>query len=135
MKKILTSGLVVSAVLLAFAYASLLLLPKLFPRVAEEYYNPAFVNDASRNFLYYVHAVVLAFALSWFWNRFKTVLTGNSLMRGIELALVYFVIATFPAMLMLYSTIDVSLLAISTFLLYGFAQALMAGVIFSKMDK
>jgi uncharacterized membrane protein len=133
MKKIISSGFVASIVLLLFAYLCLLVMPILLPKVAEEYYNPSFVNDESRNLLYYVHPVFLAFGLAWFWNRFKTLLKGNALMQGIEMALIYVIIATIPSLLITYSAINVSLLTIGTWLLYGFFQALIAGIIFSRM--
>jgi uncharacterized membrane protein len=133
MKKIISSGFIVSIVLLVFAYLCLLVMPILLPKVAEEYYNPAFVNDESRNLLYYVHPVFLAFGLAWFWNRFKSLLKGNALMQGIEMALIYVVIATIPSLLITYSAINVSLLTVGTWLLYGFSQALIAGIIFSRM--
>ncbi|MBP6686858.1 MAG: hypothetical protein KA160_03285 [Lacibacter sp.] len=133
MKKIINSGFVASIVLLVFAYVCLLVMPILLPKVAEEYYNPAFVNNESRNFLYYVHPVVLAFGLAWFWNRFKSLLKGNALMQGIEMALIYVSIATIPSLLITYSAIDVSLITILSWLLYGFFQALIAGIIFSRM--
>ncbi|MEJ8816482.1 hypothetical protein [Lacibacter sp. H407] len=133
MKKIISSGFVVSLVLLAFAYLCLLIMPVLLPKVAEEYYSPAFVNDESRNLLYYVHPVVLAFGLAWFWNRFKKLLKGNALMQGIEMALIYVAIATIPSLLITFSAIDVSFLTIISWLVYGFFQALIAGIIFSRM--
>ena len=133
MKKIITSGIVTSIVLLLFAYIALLVMPILLPKVAEEYYSPAFVNDAFRNALYYVHPVVLAFCLAWFWNRFKSLLKGNALMQGVEMALIYLLIAIVPSLLITYSAIDVSLFTIFSWLLYGFLQALIAGIIFSKM--
>jgi uncharacterized membrane protein len=133
MRKIISSGFIASIVLLMFAYLCLLVMPVLLPKVAEEYYNPAFVNDESRNLLYYVHPVFLAFGLAWFWNRFKSLLKGNALMQGIEMALIYVVIATIPSLLITYSAINVSLLTVGTWLLYGFFQALIAGIIFSRM--
>jgi hypothetical protein len=133
MKKIISSGFVASIVLLVFAYLCLLVMPILLPKVAEEYYNPSFVSDESRNLLYYVHPVLLAFGLAWFWNRFKILLKGNALMQGIEMALIYVVIATVPSLLITYSAINVTLLTIGTWLLYGFFQALIAGIVFSRM--
>mgnify|MGYP006203435459 CR=1 FL=1 len=133
MKKIISSGFVVSLVLLAFAYLCLLVMPILLPKVAEEYYSPAFVNDESRNLLYYVHPIVLAFGRAWFWNRFKSLLKGNALMQGIEMALIYVAIATIPSLLITFSAIDVSFLTIISCLVYGFFQALIAGIIFSRM--
>ncbi len=133
MKKIISSGFVTSMALLLFAYVALLVMPILLPKVAEEYYNPAFVNDTGRNALYYVHPVLLAFCLAWFWNRFKSLLKGNAFMQGVEMALIYLLVAIVPSLLITYSAIDVSLFTVASWLLYGFLQALIAGIIFSKM--
>jgi len=117
MKKVLTSGLIAAVALLAFAFLCLLALPSVLPSVAEEYYNPAFVNDSTRNALYYVHPVVLAFGLAWFWNRFKDQFEGNILFRGLEMGFVYLIIASLPGMILIFSAMDVSLTVVGTWLL------------------
>ncbi|MBX9785283.1 MAG: hypothetical protein K2X48_18515 [Chitinophagaceae bacterium] len=133
MNKIITSGLVAAALLLALAFASLKLLPLVMPALAEEYYKPVFVNDETRNLFYFLHPVVLAFALAWFWNRFKGVLNGNWLMQGLEMGFIYLIVAIVPAMLIIYSAIDVSVGTIVTWLLYGFVQGTLAGIVFARM--
>lgn len=133
MKKILTSGLVTSIVLLVFAYACLMLMPILLPKVAEEYFHPAFSRDESRNMVYFLHPVVLAFALAWFWNRFKDLFAGNMIFRGLEFGFVYSIIATIPIMILTYSALDVSLTVVGTWVLYGFFQGVIAGLIFARM--
>ncbi|MFY7879168.1 MAG: hypothetical protein ACOVP6_03805 [Lacibacter sp.] len=133
MNKILTSGLVAALLLLAFAYLSLMLMPILLPYLAEEYYKPVFVNDETRNLLYFVHPVVLAFALAWFWNRFKDLFVGNLFFRGLEFGFVYAIIATIPIMVLIFSAIDVSLAVIGSWVLYGFLQGTIAGLIFARL--
>lgn len=133
MNKIITAGLVAAVALLALAFLSIKLLPFVMPAVAEEYYKPVFVNDETRNLFYFVHPVVLAFALSWFWNRFKGVLNGNWLLQALEMGFIYLIVATLPAMLIIYSAIDVSLTTIGTWLVYGFVQGAIAGIVFSRM--
>jgi hypothetical protein len=133
MSKIITAGAVAAGVLLALAFLSIKILPVVMPAVAEEYYKPVFVNDETRNFFYFVHPIVLAFALSWFWNRFKGVLNGNWLMQALEMGFIYLIVATLPAMIIIYSAIDVSLITIGTWLLYGFIQGTFAGVVFARM--
>jgi hypothetical protein len=133
MNKIITAGAVAAGVLLALAFLSIKILPLVMPAVAEEYYKPVFVNDETRNFFYFVHPIVLAFALSWFWNRFKGVLNGNWLMQALEMGFIYLIVATLPAMIIIYSAIDVSLLTIGSWLLYGFVQGTLAGVVFARM--
>jgi hypothetical protein len=46
---------------------------------------------------------------------------------------VYLIIATLPIMVLLFSAIDVSLTVIGTWLLYGFLQGTIAGLIFARM--
>lgn len=133
MKKVLTSGLVASIVLLAFAYLGLILTPVLLPVVALEYFNPIFVDDDSRHIFYFVHPVILAFALAWFWNRFKDLFVGNLFFRGLEFGFVYVIIATLPIMVLIFSALDISLAVIATWLIYGFFQATIAGLIFARM--
>jgi hypothetical protein len=133
MKKIISSGLVASAALLAFAFVSLKLTPLLFPNIAEQYYSPTFINESGRNAFYYVHPIILAFSLAWFWNRFKDILNGNYLLKGLELGFVYLMIATLPGMVMIFSAIDVPTSLIVTWLVYGFLQATIAGIIFARM--
>jgi hypothetical protein len=133
MKKVLTSGLVASLVLLAFAYLCLQLMPILLLSVSFEYFNPVFINDPFRNAFYFLHPIVLAFALAWFWNRFKGIFVGNLIARGLEFGFVYLIIATLPIMVLLFSAIDVSLTVIGTWLLYGFLQGTIAGLIFARM--
>ncbi|HEX4957617.1 MAG TPA: hypothetical protein VFV46_05515 [Lacibacter sp.] len=134
MNKIIRSGIVAAFVLLLLAYASIQLLPLILPAAAEEYYNPVFVNDSTRNLFYFVHPVVLALALAWFWNRFKGLFKGNWLMQGVELGFIYLIVAILPSMIIIYSAIDVSLVTVLTWLLYGFVQGTFAGIIFSRMN-
>ncbi|MBS4066477.1 MAG: hypothetical protein KGZ74_18090 [Chitinophagaceae bacterium] len=133
MNKIIRSGIVAAFILLLLAYASIELLPLILPALAEEYYNPVFVNDTIRNLFYFVHPVVLAFALAWFWNRFKGLLNGNWLIQGLEMGLIYLIVAILPSMIIIYSAIDVTLVTVLTWLFYGFVQGTIAGFVFARM--
>lgn len=133
MNKIIKSGVATALILILFAYASIKLLPLILPALAEEYYNPVFINDANRNFFYFVHPVVLAFALAWFWNRFKDVFNGNWLIQGLEMGFIYLIVAILPSMIIIYSAIDVTFVTVLTWLLYGFVQGTIAGVVFARM--
>jgi hypothetical protein len=76
---------------------------------------------------------VLAFALAWFWNRFKDLFVGNLFFRGLEFGFVYAIIATIPIMVLIFSAIDVSLAVIGSWVLYGFLQGTIAGLIFARL--
>lgn len=134
MKKVITSGIVAACVLIAFSVAVLFLTIWVFPNLAMQYFNPAFTTQMSRYALYYIHPLILSLALAWFWDHVKTVFTGSFIMRGIEFGLAYALVATFPNMWLIYSSVNVTLPLIATWFVYGLAQAVIAGFIFEKMN-
>ena len=134
MKKHLIAASVSSIVLVLFAYLCLIIMPNLPESIVEDYFKPSFTNDENRNLLYFIQPIVLAFALSWFWTRFKESFAGNWMLKGLELGLVYALIASLPAMILLYSAIDVTAVTVGTWLLYSFAQATIAGEISARID-
>lgn len=134
MKKIIIPALIAGVVLLGLSFAMLYAAVYLFPGVAEEYYNPVFRSGNSRNFLFYLHPFILSLALAWFWEKTKTVFHGSLILRDLGMGVAYTLIATLPAMWITFSAIDVSLTMILTWLLYGFIQAVVAGLIFARMN-
>ncbi len=134
MKKTIIAGFTAGVILLLFSLLGLYLTIWLFPRLAMQYFNPAFNSQANRYLLYFIHPFVISLALSWFWNRFKGVLTGSFLTKGIEFGLVYMIIATFPTMWLIYSAMNVSLAMVGTWFLFGLLQGIIAGLVFEKMN-
>lgn len=134
MKKILISGLVAGVILLLLSVLGLYATIWFFPGLASQYFDPAFNNESGSVMLYYIHPFIISLALSWFWSRFKIVLTGNFLTRGIEFGLIYALIATFPMMCLIYSAMNVSLTIVTTWFALGFLQGIVAGLIFEKMN-
>ncbi len=134
MKKIILSGLLTGVVLLILSILALYATIWLFPTLAAQYYDPAFDTQAGRYMIYYIHPFVIALALSWFWDRFKGVLTGGFLTKGIEFGLVYALIAIFPVMWLIYSAINVSLAMVATWWIFGLLQGVIAGLVFEKLN-
>ena len=134
MKKIILSGLLAGVVLLILSILGLYLTIWFFPGLAAQYYDPAFDASPDKYLLYYVHPFVIALALSWFWDRFKTLLTGSFLTRGIEFGVIYALIAILPAMWLIYSAMNVSLAIVGTWLFFGLFQGLIAGLVFEKLN-
>lgn len=136
MQKILTSGFAAGIVLLIVSYGLLTLAPTLLPILTDEYFNPAvFQTGNERSILYFLHPFVLSFALAWFWERFKGLFHSlNFVWRGIELGLVYGLVATLPAMWITFSSMNVSMLMILSWLGYGVLQAIVAGIIHAKLN-
>jgi len=134
MKKILTSGLIAGVILFVLSYGGLFLAIRFFPSLFIEYNGPLFNSDGSRDVLFYMHAFIVSFALSWFWDRFKGLFKGASLLRGLEFGVVYAVIALLPVMWISYSALEISIPIVLSWLLYGLVQAIIAGIVFAKIN-
>ncbi len=134
MKKIITAGLVVGAIFLILSVAGLYFASYLFPNISMQYFDPAFDAESNRVIFYYLHPFIISLALSWFWSRFKGALTGSFITKGIEFGLIYVIVATFPMMWLIYSSMSVSLAIVSTWFVLALIQAVVAGLIFEKMN-
>lgn len=134
MKKVITSGLVAGVVLFIISYGGLYLAIQAFPQFFVEYNNPLFNSDGSRDVLFYSHAFIISFALAIFWDRFKGLFKGHSLVKGLKFGLLYSLVALVPVMWITFSSLDVTLLTVGSWLVYGLMQALVAGLIFSKLN-
>ncbi len=84
--------------------------------------------------LYFAHPFIVGFALAWFWDRFKGILKGSFLSRGVEFGLLYWLVAVFPMMWLIYSAINVSLSLVASWLVFGLLQGIAAGLLFEKMN-
>jgi len=134
MKKVLTSGLIAGLILFVVGYGGLYLAIKFVPQIFVVYNNPLFNSDGSRDILFYLHAFIISFALSWFWERFKGLFHGPFLLRGLEFGVVYAAVALLPVMWITFSSLDISLAMVLSWFVYGLFQALLAGVIFAKIN-
>jgi hypothetical protein len=134
MKKILISGLITGCILFVVSYGSLFLAVKFFPFVFTEYFNPLFNSDGSRDVLFYLHAFIFSFALSWFWERFKSLFKGMFMLRGLEFGCVYSIIALLPVMWISFSALDITIAMVSSWFAYGLIQAIIAGIVFAKVN-
>lgn len=134
MKKAITVSLIAGVILLLLSLGMIYLSAFALPKLAEEYFSPTFRMSGSTDWMFYVHPFVLSFALKWFWERYKGLFSGPVLLRAIEVALVYGIVAMIPVLWLTFSAIDVSLPMVTTWLVYGFIQAFVAGIVFAKLN-
>lgn len=134
MKKIVISGLIAGCILFIVSYGGLYLSVRFIPSLFIEYNNPLFKSDGSRDLLFYLHAFIISFALSWFWDRFKGMLKGHFLLKGLEFGLVYSFIALLPVMWISFSSLDITVTMVVSWFLYGLFQAVVAGLVFAKIN-
>jgi hypothetical protein len=125
------AGIVVLAVSMTLLYGAILL----FPKIMEEYYNDVFRSSSfETDWLFYAHPFVLSAALKWFWERYKQLFKGPAIMRGLEVGLVYGIVAMLPVHWLTFSAINISLVMVTTWLFYGIIQASIAGIIYAKLS-
>jgi hypothetical protein len=134
MKKIFISGLVAGIALLIFSILGIYITIWFLPGIAIQYFESAFETQSSRVMIFYIHPFIMSFALSWFWSRFKGMLTGSFLTRGIEFGLIYMTIAIFPMMWLIYSCMCVSISLVITWLIFGLLQGIVSGLVFEKTN-
>jgi hypothetical protein len=134
MKNIIRPALIAGIILFAVSYGGLYLAIQFMPFLFVKYINPMFTSDSSRDILFYSHAFVLSLALAWFWDRFKNLFKGNFFMRGLEFGLVYGVVALLPVMWITFSSLDITLIMVISWLFYGLCQAVVAGIIFARLN-
>lgn len=127
---ILLAGVLVLLVSMGMLYTAIFF----FPTIMEEYYNAVFRSSSfETDWLFYAHPFVLSIALRWFWERYKDLFKGSVLLRALEVALVYGIVAMVPVLWLTFSAIDISFVMISTWLVYGIMQAFVAGIVFASM--
>lgn len=133
-KKVIISVLVAGIVLLLLSIGMFYVSMYIFPAITEEYLSAVFRNAGKADWLYFMHPFILSISLKWFWERYKDIFKGPVLLRAIEVALVYGIVALLPVLWLTYSVIDVSLKMVLTWLLYGLIQAFAAGILFAKLN-
>ena len=132
MKKVLIAGFTAGIVLLLMSLAIFFLQVKIFPDLADQYWSDTFRwSDSSTDWMFYAHPFVVSFALKWFWERYKDLFTGSTILRAFEVALVYGVVAMVPVLWLTFSAINITFPMVLTWLAYGILQAFVAGLIFS----
>jgi hypothetical protein len=134
MKKIVIVGLAAGITLFVLSILGLYMVSWFFPALAMQYFGPAFDTEPRKIIYYSMHPFIMGMALSWFWARFKGVLTGSFIARGIEFGLIYVAIATFPMMWLIYSAMSVSILMISSWFVLALLQGVIAGLVCEKLN-
>ncbi|MBC8051763.1 MAG: hypothetical protein H7Y13_01735 [Sphingobacteriaceae bacterium] len=134
MKKVLVSGLIAGIILFIVSYGGLFLAINFIPELFIVYNNPLFNSDGSRDVLFYLHAFIISFALSWFWERFKPLFEGPFALRGLEFGCVYAIVALLPVMWITFSSLDITIVMVLSWFFYGLFQAVVAGLVFAKIN-
>jgi len=107
-----------------------------FPSIAAEYQNPSLFRSQSDPLmiLFFLYPFLLAFILAWLWRKTKNIF-GHGMIAGLKFGFFYWVIATIPGMFATYTSMPYSLGIVSSWLVSGLVQAIVAGIILSKLSR
>lgn len=134
MKNVLIAWLIASIVMLLLGLGMLYAGVYLFPQLGDEYFSPVFREAGETDWTFFAHPFILGIALKWFWERYKNIFKGGVVLRAVEVALVYGIVALLPVLWLTFSAIDVSFKMTLTWFIYGIVQSFAAGLVFAKLN-
>lgn len=134
MKKVALAVVAAGVLLLVLSFGMLYFSIHFLPQLTNEYFSPVFRSSGQTDWMFYLHPFIMAFALKWFWERYKGLFSGGIFIRALEVALVYAIVAMLPVFWLTFSAIDISIQMVATWFVYGFVQAFVAGLLFAKIN-
>lgn len=136
MKKILT-GLLAGAIMLGIGMLIGQVFQYFVPELKNEYQNPNLFRPWSDPLmsLYFVVPFITGLILVFIWEMTKGIIKGNSMIeKGFNFGIIYWVIGI-PGMIMSYSSFPLTFILVSSWTITALFQALVSGLLFSKMLK
>src|SRR3989338_1314481 len=137
MKKIIVHGIVAGIVMLIAGMVIGFVFNLIFPAIKMEYANANLFRAWSEPLmsLYFLYPFLLGIALSWVWNKTKSLFTNPVVWkRGKHFGLAYWLFTTIPAMVITYSSFRLSLGMIFVWLVSGLVQTVLGGIILAKLN-
>jgi len=138
MKKIIIPGLVAGLVMLIVGFAVTTIVNMVSPNVAAAYQNTAIIRPWSDPLMmaFFLQPFILGIAFAWVWNMTKGLIKDkNPWRKGAIFGLSVWAITGIPGMYATYTTFQVPLLMVLSWLLGGLLQAIVAGWIFVRMNE
>ncbi len=72
-------------------------------------------------------------SLQLFWDKFKGDASEAAVVRAFKVAVIYGLVAILPVLWLTFSAIDISMIMVFTWLVYGILQAFIATLVFTRM--
>lgn len=135
-KKIIRSGFFAGIIMLLAGLLTSQLFVLYDRSLKMEYENASLFRSWSDPLMmgYFVHPFVLGFILSWLWLKTRVLFSGEAQWKnGVNFGLTYWLI-TVPGMIISYCTFPISFLMVLSWSVGILIQALLAGLLFSKLD-
>jgi hypothetical protein len=138
MKKILIRGLAAGILMLVASLAIGYAAAAVFPSLNVEYEESGLfrpMNDPWMSYMF-IHPLLNGLFLSWLWDKTKGSFKGKDpLKRGMNFGLIIWIVFNIPGMLITISSFPLSELMVASWAVSVLIQYVLAGIVFSKMDK
>ena len=137
MKKVVIPALVAAIGMIAAGIVISYLFNLLFPSLKAEYQNTLLFRPWKDPLMYlmFIQPFLLAVALTWGWDKIKTLFQGTIGRKAFNFTLIMLVISILPGMLMSVSSFQISVLMTLTWTISSFFQVWLAAHIFMRMSK
>ena len=136
MKKIFWTGLVAGVVMAIINMALNQIFNAIFQWLKESYMNPVFRPwDDPIMMLFLLYPIVLGFGLSFVWDKTKQLFTKSACQNGLNFGLIYFCVAGIPAFLINFSSFNLPLVMILTWIIMMLINGFVACCILAKLNK
>jgi hypothetical protein len=138
MKKILWPGLLAGLVMLIVAMILSSIFNYIWPSLAAEYANTDIFRawgDWRMSYMFFAYYFVLGLILAWAWDKVKGLVKGTCCKRSFSFGLGIWLVLAVPGMWMSYSSFQLSLAIIVSWLVMNLINYTIAGMIFGKLNK
>lgn len=138
MKKIIIPGLVAGLLMTIAMFILTPIYGLLIPGLQAQYSNLNMFRAMEDPLMqaFFLYPFILAMALSWAWDKSKKLFKEKKkCCRGVHFGLTYWIIATIPGMYVTYTSFQVSLAMTLSWAISGLVYAMIAGMVFAKMNK
>src|SRR3954462_8975352 len=93
MKRVVLSVSLSGILLLLLSAIMFYMGAQFLPGVTQQYLSSVFRTAGKTDWMYFAHPFIVSIALKWFWERYKAILKGSLLLKALEIALVYGIVA------------------------------------------
>ncbi len=137
MKKLITTSILATVAGFAANMGIGYLFVFFFTELEDQYENELIFRPWSDPVmsLYFLHTVYMAFILAWIWQKVRTVLPEKQTIAAFNFALVYWLVASLPGIVLSYSSFKISFAMSASWFISAFLQTYVMSLLYSKILK
>ena len=136
MKKIIWPGILAGILMLIAGMIVSSFMQWIFPSLAKEYAAGLMRPWTDPLMMvFFLYPFLLGIILAWAWDKSKSLFKGTQAQKGRAFAGSIILISTIPGMFVTYTSFKISFLMVLSWLISGIIYSLIAGCLFSRMNK